>query len=112
VVWRASSGGERNPAEAVGVEVLGRGGEERGERMSAVEMAKGVAPFYRIGEAIGQGGWPAIVGIQYQSFQRVKGGGELMGRHRLDGGNEEGGRRFSLATHARRRAADGGADWG
>jgi hypothetical protein len=47
---------------------LGRGGEERGARMSAVEMAGGVAPFCRVGEAIGRGGWPAVVGIQYQSF--------------------------------------------
>jgi hypothetical protein len=29
----------------------GRGGEERGAKMSAVEMAGGVAPFYRVGEA-------------------------------------------------------------
>jgi hypothetical protein len=29
----------------------GRGGEERGARMSAVEMAGGVAPFYRVREA-------------------------------------------------------------
>jgi hypothetical protein len=46
----------------------GRGGEERGARMSAVEMAEGVAPFYRVGEAIGRGEWPAVVGIQYRSF--------------------------------------------
>jgi hypothetical protein len=69
----------------------GRGGEERGARMSMVEMAGGVAPFYSVGEAIGQGGWPAVVGIQYRPFERVKGGGELMGRSRLDGGNEDGG---------------------
>jgi hypothetical protein len=31
----------------------GRGGEERRARMSAVEMVGGVAPFYRVGEAIG-----------------------------------------------------------
>jgi hypothetical protein len=30
---------------------LGRGGEEKGARLSAVEMAGGVAPFYRVGEA-------------------------------------------------------------
>jgi hypothetical protein len=36
--------------------------------MSAVEMAGGVAPFCRVGEAIGRGGWPAVVGIQYRSF--------------------------------------------
>jgi hypothetical protein len=29
----------------------GRGGEERGAGMSAVEMAGGVAPFYRVREA-------------------------------------------------------------
>jgi hypothetical protein len=28
-----------------------RGGEERGARMSAVEMVGGVAPFYRVREA-------------------------------------------------------------
>jgi hypothetical protein len=28
-----------------------RGGEERGARMSAVEMVRGVPPFYRVGEA-------------------------------------------------------------
>jgi hypothetical protein len=49
------------------------------------------------------------VGIQYRLFRRVKGGGELMGRSRLDGGNEEGGRRFGSATRAGRRAVDSGA---
>jgi hypothetical protein len=68
-----------------------RRGEERGARMSAVEMVGGVVPFYRVREAIGQGGWPAVVGIQYRPFRRVKGGGELMGQCRLDGGNDEGG---------------------
>jgi hypothetical protein len=40
---------------------------------------------------IERGGWPVVVGIQYRSFQRVKGGGEMMGQCCLDGGNEEGG---------------------
>jgi hypothetical protein len=47
--------------------------------------------------------------IQYWPFQRVKGGGELRGRHCLGEGNEEGGRWFGSATHAWRRAADGDA---
>jgi hypothetical protein len=34
----------------------GRGGEERGARMSTVEMAGGVAPFYRVREAGTQSG--------------------------------------------------------
>jgi hypothetical protein len=46
----------------------GRGGEERGATMSTVEMVGGVAPFYRVGEAIERGGWPAVVGIQYWPF--------------------------------------------
>jgi hypothetical protein len=58
VVRRASGGGERNPAEAVASKHSGREGEERGARMSAVEMVGGVVPFYRVGEAIGRGGWP------------------------------------------------------
>jgi hypothetical protein len=37
-------------------------------------------------EVIGQGRWPAAMGIQYRSFRRVKGGGELRGRHHLGGG--------------------------
>jgi hypothetical protein len=36
----------------------GRGGEERGARMTTVEMVGGVAPFYRVREAIGRVGWP------------------------------------------------------
>jgi hypothetical protein len=58
--------------------------------MSVVEMARGVAPFYRVGEAIGRGGWLAVVGIQYRPFRRVKRGRRVDGRRRLDGGNEEG----------------------
>jgi hypothetical protein len=34
----------------------GRGGEERGARMSVVEMATGVAPVYRVREAGRQSG--------------------------------------------------------
>jgi hypothetical protein len=38
----------------------GRGGEERGARMSAVEMAGDMAPFYRVGEEGGdQARWVA-----------------------------------------------------
>jgi hypothetical protein len=37
----------------------GRGGEERGARMSTVELAGGGGVFYRAGEAVGRrgGGW-------------------------------------------------------
>jgi hypothetical protein len=49
VVRRARGGGERNLAAEIGVEALG----ERRARMSAVEMVGGVAPFYRVREAIG-----------------------------------------------------------
>jgi hypothetical protein len=59
----------------------GRGGEERGARMSVVEMVGSVAPFYRVGEAIERGGWPVVVGIQYWPFRRVKGGGEQTAAH-------------------------------
>jgi hypothetical protein len=38
-----------------------RGGEERGAGMSAVEMAGGVAPFYRIEEAAGRVVMVAVV---------------------------------------------------
>jgi hypothetical protein len=34
----------------------GHGGEERGVEMSAVEMVRGVAPFYRVGEAVSRRG--------------------------------------------------------
>jgi hypothetical protein len=57
----------------------GRGGEEGGARMSAVEMVRGVTPFYRVGEVIGRGGWPAVVGIQYRPFRRVKRGRRVDG---------------------------------
>jgi hypothetical protein len=90
----------------------GRGGEERGARMSAVEMARGVAPFYRFGEAIGRGGWPAVVGIQYRLFRRAKGGGEWTGRCHLDGGNEEGGAPVRFGFLRPCGAQRGGTDQG
>jgi hypothetical protein len=35
----------------------GHGDEQRGAEMSVVEMVRGVAPFYRVGEAVeGSGG--------------------------------------------------------
>jgi hypothetical protein len=57
----------------------GRGGEERGARMSAMEFVGGGGTFYKAGEAAGGGGVliPA-------SFEGVK-GEEETGRRRLDG---------------------------
>jgi hypothetical protein len=48
-----------------------------------------------------------VVGIQYWSFQRVKGGEELTGGIVLMGEMKKVGRRFGSATHAWRSAADG-----
>jgi hypothetical protein len=44
--WGAKLGGGAQCASH-----LVRGGEDRGVRMSAVELAGGVVPFYKVGEA-------------------------------------------------------------
>jgi hypothetical protein len=56
-----------------------RGGEERGVRMSAVELARGGGAFYRVGETAGGGGVLIPIG-----FKGVK-GEEETGRRHLDG---------------------------
>jgi hypothetical protein len=59
----------------------GRGGEERGARMSAVELVGGVTPFYRVrerGEVAGRVVIAAVV--------RFQGGGQLRKGRRRGGG--------------------------
>jgi hypothetical protein len=53
--WRVSDGWASAKGGDDGARSMrrcsGHGGEERGAGMSTVEMAGGVAPFYRVGEA-------------------------------------------------------------
>jgi hypothetical protein len=52
--------GQRGRLAVVGSEARrchsGRGGEERGARMNAVELARGSSAFYRAGEVVGRRG--------------------------------------------------------
>jgi hypothetical protein len=60
----------------------GRGGEERGVRMSTMELARGGGVFYKAGEVVGRrGGGGVLIPV---SFEGVK-GEEETGRRRLDG---------------------------
>jgi hypothetical protein len=59
--WRGSDGRASAKGGSDGASSMrrcsGHGDEERGAEMSAVEMVRGVAPFYRVGEAVeGSGG--------------------------------------------------------
>jgi hypothetical protein len=60
----------------------GRGGEERGVRMSTMELARGGGVFYKAREVVGRrGGGGVLIPV---SFEGVK-GEEETGRRRLDG---------------------------
>jgi hypothetical protein len=73
----------------------GRGGEERGARMSAVELAGGGGTFYRAEEAVGRRG-EVLIPV---SFEGVK-GEEETGRHHFSGGVKVAGWRFGSALQS------------
>jgi hypothetical protein len=68
----------------------GHGGEERGAEMNEVEMVGGVAPFYRVGEAVeGERRWSANeVGFEDFSYKVIKKGGEALECHLMRGMEE------------------------
>jgi hypothetical protein len=81
---------------------LGREGEERGAEMSAVNMAGGVAPFYRVREAVEGSGGSQPARWVFKGFKRRGRGFDGVW---LDEGRERDGARlgFSWCTGGARR---------